>query len=392
MKRIYIALILCVALATACGTGEATKQSASAEEHHHEEENVVELTPEQYTTSGIQLGRVEQKALSGTIKVNGMLDVPPQNLVSISTPFPGYVKSTEMLQGMKVRKGQKIAVIEHPDFIQYQQDYLDYKSQLDYLKLEYERQQELAAENINAKKTLQKAKSEYESMRARVSGIRTRLEMMHLSIAQLEKGKIQSSISLFSPITGYVTQVNTNIGMFAGPTDILFKIADTEHLHAELTVFEKDVPKLRIGQKVRFTLANETKERMATVYLIGREISADRTVHIHCHLDQEDGQLMPGMYLKALVESGGTTVTAVPSSAIVEFQGDKYLFIEEAAHPGEKSKPFRMVKVTTGVSELGFTEIITDPGTDWKSMKIVTTGAYDLLSQMKNTESVGHVH
>jgi cobalt-zinc-cadmium efflux system membrane fusion protein len=325
------------------------------------------------------------KQLSGTIKVNGMLDLPPQSLVSISTPFEGIVKSTEMLQGMKVRKGQAVVVLQHPDFVQIQQDYLDHKSSLEYLKLEYERQQELAKENVNAKKTVQKAKSEYQSMQARVQGLKVKLNLMNVNISNLEKGNISSTLTLYSPINGYVTKVNTNIGATALPSDVLFEIADTEHLHAELTVFEKDVPKLKIGQKVRFTLANETKERLATVYLIGREISKERTVNIHCHLDQEDKQLLPGMYLKALVESGSEKVAALPEKAIVEFEGSKYIFIE-GKKKDKELKYFEMIEIAAGVTELGFTQISAINNMDLSKEKIVLNGAYDLLSKMKNSE------
>lgn len=361
-------------------------------EEHHENENLVELTAEQYKTIELQTGKIELKSLSGTIKVNGMLDVPPQNLVSISAPFGGTLKNTELLQGMKVKKGQVIATIQNPDFIGVQQDYLDYKSQLEYLKLEYERQEELAVGNVNAKKTVQKAKSEYESMRARVNGLKARLQLMNISISSLEKGNIQSSASIHSPISGYVTQVNTNIGAFVTPSDVLFKIADTEHLHAELTVFEKDVPKLKVGQKVRFTLANEDKERTATIYLIGREIGSNRTVNIHCHLDKEDSQLLPGMYLKGLVESGSMQVTAVPDKAIVEFEGEKYIFTEvKADHKNEHA--FEMIAVKTGISELGYTEITLPTDKNWKTLKIVVNGAYDILSKLKNGEEEGgHAH
>ncbi|ASS50383.1 MAG: efflux transporter periplasmic adaptor subunit [Candidatus Fluviicola riflensis] len=361
-------------------------------EEHHENENSVELTAEQYKTIDLQTGSIELKSLSGTIKVNGMLDVPPQNLVSISAPFGGTVKNTELLQGMKVKKGQVIAIIQNPDFIDVQQDYLDYKSQLEYLKLEYERQEELSTGNINAKKTVQKAKSEYESMRARVNGLKARLQLMNISIASIEKGKIQSTSSIISPISGYVTQVNTNIGAFVTPSDVLFKIADTEHLHAELTVFEKDVPKLKVGQKVRFTLANEDKERTATIYLIGREIGSNRTVNIHCHLDKEDNQLLPGMYLKGLVESGSAEVTAVPDKAIVEFEGEKYIFAEvKADHKNEYA--FEMIAIKAGVSELGYTEITLPSGKNWQTLKIVINGTYDLLSKLKNGEEEGgHAH
>ena len=349
--------------------------------------NTVEITANQYKTAEVAIGTIEEKALSGTTKVNGMLDVPPQNLVSISTPFGGFVKSTEMLQGLKVYKGKVVAMMQNPDYIQPQQDYIDYKSQLNYLKLEYERQQELTKENVNAQKTLQKSKAEYESMRARVSGLKTKLQLMNINISSLEKGNIQSTIPLYSPITGYVTQVNTNIGAFATATDVLFKIANTEHLHAELTVFEKDVPKLKIGQKVRFTLANETKERMATVYLVGKEISQERTVQIHCHLDTEDTNLLPGMYLKALVESGSNKVPAIPSKAIVEFEGSKYIFIADTEKAKEKdATKYKLVAIRTGVTELNYTELIFDSTTDWKNWKVVTNGAYDLLSKMKNSE------
>src|SRR3989338_5916509 len=328
-------------------------------EEHHENENSVELTAEQYKTIDLQTGSIELKSLSGT---------------------------------MKVKKGQVIAIIQNPDFIDVQQDYLDYKSQLEYLKLEYERQEELSTGNINAKKTVQKAKSEYESMRARVNGLKARLQLMNISIASIEKGKIQSTSSIISPISGYVTQVNTNIGAFVTPSDVLFKIADTEHLHAELTVFEKDVPKLKVGQKVRFTLANEDKERTATIYLIGREIGSNRTVNIHCHLDKEDNQLLPGMYLKGLVESGSAEVTAVPDKAIVEFEGEKYIFAEvKADHKNEYA--FEMIAIKAGVSELGYTEITLPSGKNWQTLKIVINGTYDLLSKLKNGEEEGgHAH
>jgi cobalt-zinc-cadmium efflux system membrane fusion protein len=386
MKSIYkiITFLFLAIIVASCG--KAKEEIAVAEEQTADV-NMVEITPEQYKTADVQMGSIEEKALSGTTKVIGMLDVPPQNLVSISTPFGGFVKNTDMLQGLKVHKGQVVAMMQNPDYIQTQQDYIDYKSQLNYLKLENERQQELAKENVNSQKIVQKSKAEYESMRARVSGLKTKLQLMNINMSRLENGTIQSTIPLYSPIDGYVTEVNTNIGAFATATDVLFKIANTEHLHAELTVFEKDVTKLKIGQKVRFTLANETKERMATVYLVGKEISQERTVQIHCHLDQEDTNLLPGMFLKALVESGSNKVPAVPSKAIVEFEGSKYIFVANSEKTKEKgATKYKFVNVKTGVSELNYTELIFDSATDWRNWKVVTNGAYDLLSKMKNSE------
>ena len=390
-------LLLTASLLTACGK---TDQPQTEEHHHDEEENTVELTAAQMKTAGIELGKAERKQISGTIKVNGVLDVPPQQLVSVSVPMGGFLKSTPLLQGSAVRKGQLIAVIENPDYIQLQQDYLEAKNQFEFTRADYERQEQLAKENVNAQKTLQQAKSSYQTWLAKKNGLLAKLKLINVNITSLDSGHITSTSTLYAPINGYVTQVNVNIGKFINPSDVLFEIVDTEHLHAELTVFEKDVPKLKIGQKIRFTLANETRERMATVYLLGREIGEDRSIRIHCHIDKEDKELLPGMYLKAIVETGGAEVTTLPDEAIVNFQGKKYIFIPmEVNHHEEKKETeqheeghhFTMVEVETGTSEVGYTEIVlTEAITE--NTEVVIRGAYSILSKIKNSEEEGHAH
>lgn len=391
-----LSILLTSAFMLSCNNTASEK--VVTEEHHDEAENTVELTAEQYKTAGIELGQVENRQISGTIKVNGMLDVPPQQLVSVSVPLGGFLKNTELLQGSRVKKGQVIATIENLDFIQLQQDYLEAKSQFEFAKTDYERQQELAKENVNAQKTLQQAKTNYASWQAKANGLREKLKMLNINLASLEEGNITSTINLYAPITGYVTEVNVNIGKFVNPADVLFEIVDTQHLHAELIIFEKDVPKIKIGQKVRFTLANETKERMATVYLIGREISgADRTIRIHCHIDEEDTQLLPGMYLKAVVETAGALVAALPDEAIIDFQGKKYVFIAAQEANGsqsnqgeahEEDQHFTMQEITIGNSELGYTEVFLPEGWNVEN-QVVVKGAYAILSKMKNREEEG---
>ncbi len=375
-----LAFLVIVFSAISCGD----KKEEKDKEPHKEETNTVEFNDEQYKVAGVTIGKIEMKALSGAIKVNGMLDVPPQNLVTISAPMGGFLKSTELLQGLKVQKGEVIAVMQNAEYIQLQQDYVDTKSQLEYLEAEYKRQQELSKENVNSQKIVLQSKTQYQSMMAKVGGLKAKLALLGINTSQIENGNFQNTITLYAPISGYVTQVNVNIGMFVNPTDVMFKIVDTEHLHAELTVFEKDVPKLKIGQKVRFTLANENKERTATVYLIGREINSDRTVRIHCHLDKEDDQLLPGMYLKAYVEAGTQNVASLPDKAIVNFEGNDYIFITvQATEKG--SHHFKMVQVIKGVSELSYTEVELPKDINPES-DIVINGAYDMLSKMKNSE------
>src|SRR6266850_3550095 len=160
LSCVYIsAILLFLGFTTSCSTkqkGEAHKMETDLASS-----NEVVLNEEQFTNANIRLGQVEQRSINGTIRANGMLDVPPQNLVTVSAPLGGFVKTTDLLQGMKVQKGQVIVTLEHPDYIQVQQDYLDLSSQLEFLQLEYQRQEALAKESVNAAKALQLARSNY---------------------------------------------------------------------------------------------------------------------------------------------------------------------------------------------------------------------------------------
>ncbi len=75
-------------------------------------ENLVELTKEQLKNSKIEMGKIERKSISSILKVNGKIDVPPQNMVSVSAPLGGYLKSTKLLEGMHIRKGEVIATFK----------------------------------------------------------------------------------------------------------------------------------------------------------------------------------------------------------------------------------------------------------------------------------------
>ena len=414
----YLIIASLAATMISCGgkDSSATPEEGEGEEHHEEAANTVEFTEVQFKNSGLKLAGVERKQISGTIRVNGMLNVPPQQQVSISAQMGGFLKETELLPGSRVRKGQVIGRIENLDFIQLQQDYLDSKSQLELARIEYDRQQQLASQNVNSAKILQQAKATFVSSQARYNGLSEKLKVLGINPSSLDNGNLNSTINLYSPINGYVTKVNVNLGKYVNPTDVIFEIVDTEHLHAELIVFEKDVPKLRIGQKVRFTLTNETTERLATIYLIGREISPERTIQIHCHITKEDRELLPGTYLSAAVETGGAEVTALPESAIIDFQGKKYVFVKSeqpAAQPAEKAHDekaekgtehteaapaekepeyhFTMVEIQIGSTELGYTEVMLPA--DFKAdSQVAVTGGYALLSKIKNSEDEGGHH
>ena len=373
-KRISTLLLYAILLSTpAC-----QKQPVSNAEATSEAENLVVLNKTQIEAAGIETGQPEMRQISTTITVNGILDVPPQNLVSIAAPMGGFVKKTHLLQGMHVTKGEELIELQDAEYIQLQQDYIETQSQLDYAALEYTRQQELAKENINAQKTLQQSRANFETLRARTEGLKARLAIINIDPEKIRNGTIQKTIKLYSPISGYVTEMNVNLGQYVQATTNMIKIVDYQHLHVELFVFEQDLPRLKIGQMVTYNLINETTRRTATIHLIGRQIMEDRTVRIHCHLDKEDPDLFPGMYVKASIETGSHEVSVLPDEAIVNFEGTSYVFTT-----GD-GLSFRMEEIKIGSNQEGFTEVL--PSAEQNERQIVTRGAFVLLSRLKNVE------
>lgn len=400
IKSIQISLLALVFVA-ACGK-KTPADTATQPNNKAEQPITVSLTPDQAKLASLELGKIEMKNIGGALQVTGKIDVPPQNLVSISIPAAGFLKSTLMLPGTPVKKGQLLAIIQNPEFIQMQQEYLQIKneiaeneSQLEYLDAEYRRQQELAKENVNAGKTLQAAKAQFFGMKARVEGqkakmggLKARLQIMGINVAKLSSEHYQNEIAILSPISGAVTKVNANIGRYITTTDVLFEIVDNEHQHVALTVFEKDLPKIHVQQDVRFVVTGDAQERKAKVYLIGREINPDRSVLIHCHIDKDDNRLLPNAYLKAWIEVEHNEVTCVPTEALVTSDGMDYIFVANKNMGQNKSdnQIFTMIQVKKGVSEGDFSEVILPSNVDLDKTTIVTKGAFTLLAKLKIAE------
>ncbi|QOI98151.1 MAG: efflux RND transporter periplasmic adaptor subunit [Flammeovirgaceae bacterium] len=341
--------------------------------------NTLTLSADRQQKAGIELGTPESRVMSKTIKANGMLDVPPQSMVTIAAPMAGFVKKTSLLQGMRVKKGDVLVELYHQDYIQLQQDYLNTKSQSEFLKAEYERQLELANESINTQKALQRARADYQAAEINLQALKARLDLINVSVQQLTGSGIQNSVYLYAPINGYVTEVNVNPGKFVSPSDVLFKIIDPEHLHVELYVFENDLPGLRVGQRVNFSLVNESTLRQATIYLIGKEISPERTVRIHCHMDKDYPELIPGLYLKAFIETASHQATVLPEEAVLTIGAKHFVFVAADA------TTFKLMEIQTGNTDTGFIEIL-QPGQFTPSTQVVIKGAYTLLSVLKNTD------
>ena len=340
--------------------------------------NLVELTPEQIKNAGIVSGRSEQRTLSSLLKVNGVIDVPPQNMVSISVPLGGYLKSTKLLPGMHVNKGEVIAVMEDQQFIQLQQEYLTAKARSVFTSNEYERQKELNQSKATSDKVFQQTESDYKSQRILIRSLAEKLKLIGIDPESLNENTLSRSVNIYAPLDGYVSKVNVNIGKYVSPTDVLFDIVNPTDIHLALTVFEKDVNKLFNGQKViTYTNNNPNEKHNAEIILIGKDLSLERSVVVHCHFEQYDKTLLPGMYMNAEIELKSANANILPEDAVVSFENKQFIFLDKG------NNTFEMLEIKIGNDENGFIEIL---GTDISSKKVVVKGAYSILMKMKNTE------
>lgn len=408
-NKIYGLLFLAALTAGGC-TQPATDEQAGEEGHAHEAEinaEEVHMVQQQMDVMDIKLGEFQYLNLSTTVKSNGQLELPPQNKASLSAVMGGRVRSISALEGDYVTKGQVLATLEHPDFIELQEQYMAAKGQLAFLEKDYQRKKALHADSISSAKAFQQTEAEYRSLLATVNGLKAKLQMLDLDVQAIEKGNFITAIPVRSPINGYVRSIEVNMGKYVQPDQNLFEIVDNEHIHIDLRVYERDMSKVREGQKVIFSLSTKADSVFeGSIFALGRAFEEEpRAMVVHAEIDNKGGDLLPGMYVDARIVTDEQKVRALPNDAIVSDGGLQYIFVlePEAGHEhtqgethdhgaGGDSKEyiFRKIEVNTGAADIGFTEVV--PAYNLPThVQIVTKGAFYLLAEMKKGEG-GHGH
>lgn len=373
MRYLYF-FLWALLLVSACNS----KQQASAVAASPEDE--VTLTDEQVKNAGIETAVVERHLLNSELKVHGLVDVPPQNIVSISFPLGGYLKNTQLLPGMHVRKGEVIATMEDQALIQLQQDYLIAKAKLEFIERDFERQKMLNENRVNADKTYQQAQAEYVSQKVLVKGYNEKLRLIGIHPDKLNEDNISRSVPVYSPINGFVSKVNINIGKFVNAADVLFELINPDDIHAVLTVFEKDLGKVKPKQKVRITFVDDpATEYEAEVLLVTKNVDDNRSALVHCHFENQPKQLLPGMFLNARIRVSDAEVTAVPEAAVVRYGNDEYL-LESAGN-----NRYHLLAVESGVRENGMVAVTGKTG-ELIGKTVIVKNAYSVLSQIRNEE------
>lgn len=413
-----------------------TEQQTEDHREHEEakKEDEVHLLQKQMDVMNIQLGHFQEINLSTTVKANGQLELPPRNKASLSTMMSGRVKDVFVIEGDHVTKGQTLALLEHPDFIQMQQEYTESRSKLNFLKKDYQRKKQLFQDSISSARNFQQAEAKYQAALAKVNSFKAKLNLLSIDISAVEKGQIFSNIPIKSPISGYVRLVEVNIGTFVEPQQEMFEIVDIEHIHIDLMIYEKDISKIKEGQNVIFSLATKPDTIYeGSIFAVGKAFENDiKAVIVHAKIENKSGNLLPGMYVDARIVIDQRKVIALPDEAIVTDAGLSYIFIQkvertreqnpdakqigkeqqhnEHAHLSRKHRDsekghnhneekqnhdneyiFKKIEVNTGASDIGFTEVVPAQSIP-ENATVVIKGAYYLLAEMKKGEGGGHHH
>ena len=374
MKQFFPSILFILTL-TGCGSPESAEQSASDSLPESDRITMNKATLEK---AGVLTGTITRKVMGASLTVNGVVDVPPQNLVSVSFPPGGYLYSTRLMPGMRVKKGEVIAEMEDPSLVQLQQDYLMARARLTFLEREFARQQTLNADKVSADKVFEQVRSDYEGQRAMVSANAEKLRMIGIVPESLSPERISRRVSLRSPINGFVSKVHVNIGKYVQPADVLFELINPDDIHAALSIFEKDLSRVSIGQKVSISFVDEPDRVYdGEVILVNRNVDEDRIAVAHCHFRSKPAQLLPGMFLNARIHVRETEVPALPESAVVRYEQREFVFVESSAGV------FDMKVVRTGEKEDGFVEII-GGAEALEGRTLVIRNAYSLLGALKN--------
>lgn len=369
-NSLFLILIL---LLTSCKNTDS--QTSEADENP----NLITLTEIQFQSNAFKMDTLSTHHFPSYIRTQGVIDVPPQNKAEIHAMMGGFVKTITLLVGDKVEKGQVLMTLENPEFVSLQQEFLETREQLEYLRSEQERQTILLEENITSQKNFLKADSDYKTAIARLESLKKRLQLLHLNPERIQSGNLSSQVQLRSPISGFVSSIPVNTGTYVSEIEPVMEIVNNDHMHLEMQVFERDIPQLQKGQKIIFKTPETSADPfIGTIHLIGTTVNNQtRTTQVHGHIpDSIASRFAIGMFVEAQIETGSTTSPALPKDALAEVDGSFFALLKV----GAEGFQFKKVLVQPGKEHNGFVEI-KNADTFPPGVQFLVKGAYNLIGE-----------
>ena len=382
----FIFTITALYLFTACTDSLKVEDDHA---HAHGSETEVMLSALQVEGMALKTDVLKERNLGEYVEANGQLEVPPQNEASVTAIIGANVTSIKVIEGDKIEKGQALAYLSHPDLIKVQTDYINTWSQMEYIEQDYKRQEKLYEENVSSGRDFQKAKSEYLTKNGQLKGLESQLKMMGLDIVKIQEGHLYELVPVRSPIEGFVRSVEVKTGQFVQPQKEMFEIVNIDHIHADFMVFEKDIHKVKKGQKIEFKVATmDDKTLWASIHSVGKAFEQDpKAIHLHAEIENKEGLLIPGMYVRGRIMTSEEMVLTIPLEGLTEQDGKSYVFsVEQKYNNRESTWLFEPIEVVVGKKSESHAEV--KPTIEYKKGQLFAqNNAYILMAELKKEEA-----
>ena len=370
-------ILLTTIILSSCGTNP--KSTTTKEDSVDVASNIVQLTKEQASLAQLELAPIEQGKMKGMTHLNGVIDVPPTGIASVSIPMGGYIQDINLIPGTFVKKGQVLATVKDPAYVQLQENYLATKAKLSYLQQDLDRQKTLLTQEAVSKKSFQQIQADYNTNAIQLKALSEQLKLINIQPENLTTEKMSSLVQLVAPIAGYISKVNINRGKYVTPSDILLEIINPNDIHAAITIYEKDIANFKVGMKGTVTLTQDpAKKYPVSVLAVAHNINEDKTALLHCHFEKIPANVLPGMFLTADMVVETKDAVLIPIASVQRFQGKDYIFIQSAENV------FEVKEIQVIQSNATFVTVSNTDANAWIGKQIVVKNAFSLLGKLMN--------
>lgn len=349
MKNINKAvLLMSVVVMAACSAKKKNTAGTALKES-----NSVMISDSSLTLMDVQFIQPSVKLIESNIYLAGKVVAAPNNRASVSSDIEGKVERIFVTEGNFVKKGTPLMTLRSMALIELQNQYSEAKSQLDFLVLEYKRQEELMKNRIGALVDFQNTDSRYRAAASKVNALQAKLNALGFSKEFIDNPEIATQLTIYSPIDGYVFQLPVQLGVLATTDMTLAEIVNVQELMADVFVYDKDLDNVVEGQKVEIDfITHSYPSVIGTVAHISRAIDPQtKAVTVHVKFKAPEGKLvLPEMSIRCVVIKKESTQPrlAVPRAAILDEDDHSYVYVYPQPAKTGKEKELQKVRVFRG--------------------------------------------
>jgi len=371
-----------------------THEDETTHDHEHETDDVFAIEDEWAKLIGLETTTVKRKPIELVISVPGQI-VPNQNQQAIISPFiESSVNCIFVNVGNRVKKGDLLVCLASPEIGILRAEYDKAKAELEIQKQDFERKDKLFKENIISSKSFQEA-----DLGRKVAEVNYNYAFKKLLALGMKENEIDnppsdhseavgSTIHLYAPISGLTTHRDASIGQKVNTSSRMFEIINLRNVWLEADIFEKDLTKIKIGQKVKVSVTAYGDEIFTgKIFYIGNTLNKNtKTIKILVEINNQKEKLKPGMFANTFIVIGEKQkALVIPKESILEDENLNIVFVKE-------DEEFHRHIVTTGIISDEYVEILSGLGA---GDVVVTKGNYQLKSKLKMSTidpHAGHVH